>query len=360
MSKFHIGEEIQKEMRRQGLKPADFARALNRERQTVYDIFKKTHIATDTLTEICRVLNRDFFSDLSKANFDTKPDTEEAEDEAEIREAVSGLMPKDQLHRFAINYLLHEVIEEFLVCERRKPMVICCAKHKLGHDTDSLPSKCEQLFLLLHNEEYATHLCTPQPYDEHLDISEAIEGLTILILKDKNYTQAMAKAGEMARGGKSHVILFIPATSELKRGHLGGLVYEEIAEDLFEAWKDRAHFAVAMPLSYRMRKEYFLAYRREGIIDRLVEKLNKGDEINEQLFNLIFGLRTLEVEEISEEDSTGLSRIMISYTNSDEMSDEMREMMFNNGVNDSPRLNMWLDIRNGFLVDFQYNKRTQP
>lgn len=34
--------------------------------------------------------------------------------------------------------------------------------------------------------------------------------------------------------------------------------------------------------------------------------------------------------------------------------------MFDNGVNNHPHLDMWLDIRNGYLVDFQYNKRTQP
>ena len=49
MEEYHIGKEIEKEVRKQYPSIDAFAKALHRERQTVYDIFKRAHIATDRL-----------------------------------------------------------------------------------------------------------------------------------------------------------------------------------------------------------------------------------------------------------------------------------------------------------------------
>lgn len=65
MEEYHIGKEIEKEVRKQYPSIDAFAKALHRERQTVYDIFKRAHIATDRLMEVSRLLNRDFFKEFS-------------------------------------------------------------------------------------------------------------------------------------------------------------------------------------------------------------------------------------------------------------------------------------------------------
>lgn len=357
MNNYHIGEEINKEMRRQGMKPADLAQALNRERQTVYDIFKKRHIATDTLANICRVLNRDFFSELSKANFDEHNNYEENEDE--LKEVVSGLMPENELHIFRTNYMFREVVDEYLLSERRKPLVIGCPAQDIADNNTSLPQDIERHALKLQGLKYKKHQFAAVSHGEHLEISSAVPHLTVLILKDHSYNKALAQAELLMEKTGNHVLLFIPVINGLLSGDVGGVLYEDIAEELFEAWKGRVHFAVAGSIVYHIRREYFHAYRRKGIIDNIIEKLNNGEDVTQHLFNLIYGYRILKAEEIKEEDATGLSRIRLLYAGSNLMDTGMTKLMFENNVNNNPRLDMWIDVRNGYIVDFQYNKRTQ-
>ena len=66
MEEYHIGKEIEKEVRKQYPSIDAFAKALHRERQTVYDIFKRAQIATDRLMEVTRHLHTDFIKVLSK------------------------------------------------------------------------------------------------------------------------------------------------------------------------------------------------------------------------------------------------------------------------------------------------------
>lgn len=363
MSDYHIGEEINKEMRRQGMKPGDFARALRRERQTVYDIFKKRHIATDTLAEICRILNRDFFKELSKANFNPL-DIEEDED-ADIKEAISALMPEDKLHSFPENHILEEIVEEFLISDREKPLVIFYTPQLIEDPKTSLQSRVERQVLRLLGKDDHGHCCEFGHNSEATGISRSIceDKLTSLMLNGTNYTAAMRMAIQRARRPGQNTILYIPmanGANVIRRGRTGGLVYEDIAEELFETWRGEAHFVYAPGLRNRINRELYRAYRRMGSIDSLIEYLSKGDDVSMPLYDLIFGHYILQVEEVKEADSTGLSRIKIYYPDSDKLSDNFRKLMFENGVNDNPRLSMWLDIRNGYLIDFQYNKRTQP
>ncbi|MBD5215536.1 MAG: helix-turn-helix domain-containing protein [Bacteroidales bacterium] len=364
MNEYHIGEEINKEMRRQGMKPADFARALRRERQTVYDIFKKRHIATDTLADICRILNRDFFKDLSIANFNPL-DIDEDED-SDLTEAVSALMPENELHAFPNNYILDEVVEEFLLSDREKPLVIFYTPQLIENRKTSLQSRVERQVLRLMGNDDHDHCCEFRPYatgDSNISVSECKGKLTSLLLHDTNYTKAMRLATQMAKHPGRNTILYIPVangSNEIRRGRTGGLVYEDIAEELFEAWKEAAHFVYAPALLPRLTRELYRAYRRTGTIDCLIERLSKGDDVSMPLYDLIFGHDILEVEEVKEADSTGLARIRVYYPDTDKMPEKLKTLMHENGVNDNPRLSMWLDVRNGYLIDFQYNKRTQP
>ena len=66
MEQYHIGQEIEKEMRAQGMTAKQLAEKINLTPQALYDIFKKGHIATDRLMDIQHVLGRDFFKELSQ------------------------------------------------------------------------------------------------------------------------------------------------------------------------------------------------------------------------------------------------------------------------------------------------------
>ena len=368
MSEYHIGEEINKEIRRQGMSLSDFARALHRERQSVYDIFKKRHIATDRLAEICRVLNRDFFKELSNINFNYQ-EMDEDDDSAELKESISSLMPEGELHSIPNNYMLDEVVEEFLLSEREKPLVIFYTPLLPGDKRPSLPTRVERLALSLRGQEDKKHVCELRPWGpEDTDIymstcvAEDVK-LKSYVLNDQNYSVAMRMAKRSAQHEGCRSILYIPienGSNKMRLGRTGGLIYDDIAEELFEAWKDEAHFVYAPALGPRLTRELYHAYRRTGIIDRLIERLTGGEDISMDLYDFIIAHDILEVDEIKEADSTGLSRIKIYYTDCDSLSEGKRKLLLENGVNDNPRLSMWIDVRNGYIVDFEYNKRTQP
>lgn len=355
MSKYHIGEEINKEMRRQGMRPGDFASALHRERTTLYDIFKKNHIATDLLADICRVLNHDFFSELSHANFDYTEETEE--DEAEIREMISGLMPESELHAFSKGYMVRDVFEEFLSCERAKPMVVF---YSPSGKRPTLPTEIQHLAGKLWDDtELAKDVCKPAFSEPGYPHVCRRGNLVSLVLKDRNYANAIKMAEDMSRDKSCHVILYIPIRNSLRPGAAGGLVYEDIAEELFESWQGRAHFVYYCSSRQGLLRQLYQAYRGRGIIDRLIDRFSNNNDVELTLYELILGRSLLSMKEINPDDSTGLSRFKIFYRGFTKLGESTKQLMYNNGINDQPRLEMWLDIRNGCLVDFQYNKRTQ-
>ena len=62
MSKVHIGKKIKEVWKRTGMRGTVFASLINRDRQVIYDIFKRESIDTEQLQKISSVLKHDFFS----------------------------------------------------------------------------------------------------------------------------------------------------------------------------------------------------------------------------------------------------------------------------------------------------------
>ena len=65
----NIGQCIKEEMLKQERTMSWLARKLNRDRSAVYRMLNKNSVDTNTLSEILRLLNRDFFRDLSADTF---------------------------------------------------------------------------------------------------------------------------------------------------------------------------------------------------------------------------------------------------------------------------------------------------
>jgi predicted transcriptional regulator len=57
----HIGKLVEKVLREQNMSIKQFAKELGRDRSTVYDIFKRKNIDTDTLSRISGILGDNFF-----------------------------------------------------------------------------------------------------------------------------------------------------------------------------------------------------------------------------------------------------------------------------------------------------------
>lgn len=65
----NIGQCIKEEMLKQERTMSWLARKLNRDRSAVYRMLNKNSIDTNTLVGIARLLNRDFFMELSAETF---------------------------------------------------------------------------------------------------------------------------------------------------------------------------------------------------------------------------------------------------------------------------------------------------
>ena len=361
-NEYHLGQEIKKEVQRQGLTATVFADKLCLARQSVYDIFKKRHCATDQLATICKILNRDFFRELS--GMVAEPD----DDEQEVSESISTLMPEDKLHAFKSNYMFTEVFREYLLSERTKPLVVFYPKN----GTVSIDKIISQATLM--DDEPFTfsylELCNDmkkQQWDDCIQ-SRLAQSLVSLIYTGTNYSMAFNNAIELMSKPGRHVMLYIPVENSLQPGRNGGIIYEDIAEELFTIWKDRLHFVVVEGKDddYMRKHELYLTYRREGIFDRLAESMNemsknvnaaqRDEAIGRVLFDLTNGLDLIIPSVIKPEDESGLIRMRL---NMPKMTPEEKELMLNNGINNDPRMSMWIEARNGYIVDYQYSSRAR-
>ena len=61
MAKVHIGKKIKEIWKQSRLKGTEFASLINKDRQVIYNIFKRETIDTELLQQISKVLNHDFF-----------------------------------------------------------------------------------------------------------------------------------------------------------------------------------------------------------------------------------------------------------------------------------------------------------
>lgn len=63
MEEFHIGHLIQAELKAPGRTVVWFAKAIHCDRTNVYKIFRNSHIDTDMLIRISKVLSHNFLKD---------------------------------------------------------------------------------------------------------------------------------------------------------------------------------------------------------------------------------------------------------------------------------------------------------
>jgi hypothetical protein len=62
MAQVHIGKKIKEVFKQSGMKGTEFASLINKDRQVIYNIFKRNSIDTDDLQKISIILGHDFFS----------------------------------------------------------------------------------------------------------------------------------------------------------------------------------------------------------------------------------------------------------------------------------------------------------
>ena len=94
MEKYHIGQEILKEVKAKYPTIVAFARELCKSSSATYEIFGKTSLDTDLLLKVSRLLDRDFFREFSEKCLNG----EAVVDKRTAGNSISLLLPEDKLH----------------------------------------------------------------------------------------------------------------------------------------------------------------------------------------------------------------------------------------------------------------------
>ena len=266
MEKYHIGHEIEKEMRAKGMTARELAGEINLSPQAVYDIFKKNYIATDRLAMVQRVLGRDFFRELSEA-LNNGGVLAEKEDESVVKERFDMLMPEDKL-RVINREQFYQLAEEFVNTEHHKPLVVFYNDWQtvqkdlieLYSDRDLRPSQVIHIDLrgLLkqgksNDEIIRDYKAMPQP------IMRVFCGEF-----DKSFSFMKRLADETGK----KVYAYCSEPNELKDNYHDGIAYWDPAIKAFGSWYEHIHFAYVDDdrQSYRRNRQLYLAYRERDVI----------------------------------------------------------------------------------------------
>ena len=272
MEKYHIGHEIEKEMRAQGMTARQLAEKINLSPQAVYDIFKKGHIATDRLMDIQHVLGRDFFKELSQlAQHGGMLAEEEAENAA--REQFEMLLPEDKLHVIDY-YALRELAEEFVMSEHHKPLVI------FYPDDWTIPGKFDdtvnhklgvgKVYLLDLRREHKKD----KSNDEIIHFVQSMPHPFVKVfgpgLDDEDFRFMV----DLSQATGKQVYAFRKSIQEIVNYH-GNPEYRDTAIAHFSAWHELIHFAFADRefKTYRKTRQLYLAFFSHDILTFILRNL---------------------------------------------------------------------------------------
>ena len=95
MEKYHIGQEILKEVKAKFPSVAVFAKELCKSSSATYEIFGKTSLDTDLLLKVSKLLDRDFFREFSEKCLNGEV---AVVDKQTAENCISQLLPEDKLH----------------------------------------------------------------------------------------------------------------------------------------------------------------------------------------------------------------------------------------------------------------------
>lgn len=362
MEEYHIGKEIEKEVRRQYPSIEAFAKALHRERQTVYDIFKRAHIATDRLIEVSKLLKRDFFKELSEICLKDFSSIEK-ENEEVIAERISQLMPDDELQIIMPEYI-KDVADEYFLTTRSKPLVVFYdnenntvfnAFHLIGEQIlgTNMIKKVSVNDSNILTFEAKTTLLADMPQKA---IEIYYDGLGI-----KEYDEIILLAERLVSASGKFVILYLQCINALSKDHDGHIKYDDYAERCFTTWHNRIHALVAdnVQKDFARRQELFHAsmFPPCGYIDRACRLLEKGEKVaaRKVLEKALFKRSTYSFKD--EDRENNLHRF---YATSAIPTTEERKLL--EECNVEPCLTMWFDIskEDGEIVDYGYSLSNTP
>ena len=239
MEKYHLGQEIRKEVDAKFPSVAAFAKELCKSSSATYEIFGKTSLDTDLLLKVSKLLDRDFFREFSEKCLNGEVAVED-KDMAENR--LSCLLPEEELHVFT--YDKHEMVfEEYFLLPRKKPLVAFCDFRSNRQEA------CINLACVVGENIFGKGMVRSLRFDsKDLAYFEAqIPMLTSIPQKafviqysgwglQNGYDYVILLAEKLLAASGKHVVLICSNRNEVDQY---SLKYSSYAEPAFDTWKER-------------------------------------------------------------------------------------------------------------------------
>ena len=285
MEKYHIGQEILKEVKAKFPSVAAFARELCKSSSATYEIFGKTSLDTDLLLKVSKLLDRDFFREFSEKCLNGEV---AVEDKDMTEKRVNCLLPEDELHVFT-PYNCEVVFEEYFLLPRRKPLVAFCRSRDSITYTDAVSRIGEGIF----GEGRVKTLMVDK--NALVDFEAQIPHMTALPQKafvvcysgsglQNGFDQIILLSEKLLAASEKHVVVICKNNSRIE--NLGHPKYISYAEPTFDTWKERI-FACVLDNSqndFVYYRELFRATKNGDCIRGIARCLENHDEEGAQQY----------------------------------------------------------------------------
>ena len=285
MEKYHIGQEILKEVKAKFPSVAAFARELCKSSSATYEIFGKTSLDTDLLLKVSKLLDRDFFREFSEKCLNGEV---AVEDKDMTENHINCLLPEDELHVFT--YDKHEmVLEEYFLLPRKKPLVAFCGWKDREEEIKLTCVIGENIFGKGMVRSLRVDSNNLADLEAQIPILTSIPQKAFVILYrgrglDNGYDYVILLTEKLLAASGKHVVLICSNRNWVSITN-DKAVYSSNVEPTFDTWKERI-FACVLDNSqndFVYNRELYYAIKGCGYIDAISCCLGLGtSDIDEE------------------------------------------------------------------------------
>ena len=351
MEKYHIGQEILKEVKAKYPSVTAFAKDLCKSSSATYEIFGKTSLDTDLLLKISQLLERDFFREFSEKCLNGEV---AVEDKDMTENHINCLLPEDELHVFT--YDKHEmVLEEYFLLPRKKPLVAFCGWKDREEEI--------KLTCVIGENIFGKGMVRPLRFNSKnlADLEAQIPMLTSIPQKafvilyngsglQNGYDYVILLAEKLFAASGKHVVLICSNRNGVSITN-GKAVYSSNVEPTFDTWKERIFACVLdnCENDFVYNRELYNAIKGRGYIDAIYHCLFEKDEEGAQQY-LAEARKLSTFKDTVIKSDVNMERHQISML---EVRPEDKKLL----ERYNPRVSMWIDIikETGEIFDWEYS-----
>ena len=287
MEKYHIGQEILKEVKAKFPSVAAFARELCKSSSATYEIFGKTSLDTDLLLKVSKLLDRDFFREFSEKCLNGEV---AVVDKQTAENSISLLLPENKLHTVLPSQTM-DVVEEFLLVPRKKPLVVfyCGVRNRfLPH---LVCKKCEDIY----GKGMVRRLKLEPAELMHFELGVMSlakmpqEVVVIRCTMARDYNSHVLIAERLTQESGKHVVLLCHDPIHIPTLPNGQVVLKSLAFSIFSSWNQRVHIFIADDIEKRFAYliELYRAIKGKGYMDRIYDSIEDNENWADTLKNLL-------------------------------------------------------------------------